>query len=857
MPQETNSIYAQIPKASGTPETGLSTHQAQQLLEAGKNNIDADPKAKSVTRIFSENIFTLFNAINILLAALVFVTGSFRNMLFMLVVVCNVAIGIVQELRARAALQKLSLLVSEKIFVLRDGSEQLIAPDQIVLGDVLKLSSGMQIPCDARVISGKSQINEALLTGEANLVEKAPGAALLSGSFIASGHVLAEAVAVGADSFASKLSASAKTYQKPASQIMDTLQYIIKMATFYLIPVGILLFVRTFFAEGAAGTFSFEDFPWAMGNLSTSILTTTAALVGMIPQGLVLLTSAVLTLSVIRLAANKVLVKQFFSIETLARVDVLCLDKTGTITSGKMKVKNIFPAKSGGKDTAKTKDKDKTETEDKSANKGTAVTIAEKDVLKAAGWVMEANKADANQTALAILHKWEESPYSGDDRKGELSEKGSSLPHTKAPKIARAIPFLSERKYSGCTLKSGESYVVGASEFIFSKETGADPISPPSQEVSETARFVCVAKVEGFSEEGRIEGKPELMGWIALGDELRRGIQDTLAFFEQQGVRLYVFSGDDPKTAAAIAAAAGLKLQKGESKLSYLDAGDIVDVPEEKIREVLKTTTVVGRCTPQIKQKLLKVLRSEGHTTAMTGDGVNDILAMRAADTSIAMAQGAEAARVVAELVLVDNDFSHMPHVVDEGRRSINNLIRSASLFLEKTVFSMALAAFALILPPYPILPIQLTLLSGALIGIPSFALALEPNHNRVEGDFFKKVFSKALPPALAISISIAAAMIYCEAAGIGSATLSTIASFIIAAVGLALLVKISQPLNLFRATLIVLMAAFLLVGFLGFGWFFEVVPFSPDLLGHQVIFGGVGLLLFAIFSPLFSRKPR
>lgn len=785
------SIYRNVPLASKTPVTGLSTQEVEERRQVGLINTSSDPQQKSIARIFAQHLLTLFNVINVSLAVLVFFTGSYRNMLFMLVVMCNVAIGIVQELRARQSLKKLSLLVSSVVEVVRSGKIKRIDPASVILGDLLHLRTGDQIPCDCRVVQGEGKVNEALLTGEATLIEKRPGDPLLSGSFVAAGSFCVEVVAVGEHSFAANLAQQVKRYKKPESQIMRTIQAIIKIATIYLVPVGVLLFLRTFFAEQATNPLTTN------AAINTAILTTVAALVGMIPQGLVLLTSAVLTLAVIRLARQKVLVKEFYSVETLARVDTLCLDKTGTITTGSMHLETITPS----------------------------AGATEQEVLAAAAAVMEANKEEANQTASAILKM----------------AKDAAIRVTQYT-FARRIPFLSEKKYSGCTLASGESYVVGAAEALFANT----PPHPPAA-ADKTIRFICVARAEGFNKAGALQGEPHLLGWIGLSDELRPGIAQTLAYFRKQKVRLLILSGDNPQTAAAIAAKAGLKSEGNNHELRALNAASLVDKDSQEIIEALADVSVVGRCTPQVKQAILKAFKAANHTTAMTGDGINDILALYTADTGIAMAQGSQAARTVANLVLVDNDFSHLPDVVDEGRRSINNLIRSASLFLEKTIFSMALAAFALIVPPYPLLPIQLTLISAALIGIPSFMLALEPNHDRVEGNFFQKVATKALPAGGAISLTIAVAMVYGAFFNLGNSDISTIATLIIITVGLALLVHISAPLNVFRVTLLAGIIGILVVGVLFFAPVFELSWATGSLWIYALIFciAAAGIYIF------------
>lgn len=758
-----------------TPVEGLTEAQAAAGKLCGHGNRDTSAGTRSVADIVRSNVCTLFNAVNVVLAALVFSTGSYRNMLFLAVVAANAGIGIIQELRSKRALDSLAILAERPVRVRREGAEKEVPADDVVLGDLVLLSHGQQVPCDCRVREGSCLVNESLLTGESRPQAKGPDDQLLSGSFVVSGAVCAQAVAVGPHSFAARIGAEAKVSRPVNSEIMATLRFIVALGTAVLIPVGAALFLRSFLAGDG----------W-----SVSVLSMVAAVVGMIPQGLILLTSTVLAVATLRLSERSVLVQQLYCIETLARVDVLCLDKTGTITSGAMRVADLVPA-----------------------------GASRQEALSAVAAVMGANAADANDTARAFL--------------GYLKEQGVT------PEPARrVVAFSSERKYSGCVTAQG-AYAVGALQFLFPGGAPAEAAAviegfPP------TARVLAVCSVDGFDDKDRILGEPRLLALAAVADEVRPSAPETLAFFRAQGVQLNVISGDDPRTVSAIAAEAGVP---GADK--WVDATTLTT--PEAIEKAAAAYRVFGRVTPQQKRDLVLALQGQGHTVAMTGDGVNDVLALREADCSVAMAAGSDAARAVAEIVLVDNDFASMPHVVDEGRRSINNLQRSASLFLVKTVFSMVVGVVCVLFPPYPLLPIQLTLVSATLTGIPSFVLALEPNHDRVRGSFLANVLSRSFPASAGIVAGLSALVLLRGALGFSDAQVSSVATCVVAVMGVALIYAISRPLNVVRAALLVTMAAATVLGITVFGGFFEVAPFTAPMLLFFVLASAVGVALFAV----------
>lgn len=760
---------------------GLSSEEVAQRLADGLTNAYAGPKTKSVGQIAAEHTFTLFNGVNLVLAGLVALTGSWRNLSYIVVVFANLFIGVFQEVRSKRTIDKLSILAERPVIIRRDGRDVCVSHEEVVLDDLLVLSRGDQIPADAQVVWGEAGVNESLLTGESKPVTKVVGSELMSGSFLDLGTLVARVTRVGADSYASRINAEAKYVKGAKSEIMATLNMIIRWATWLLAPVGILLFLRTL-QDGST--------------INQAILTTVAALVGMIPQGLVLLTSSVLAISTARLARKSVLIQQFYCIEMLARVDVLCLDKTGTITSGSMDFEQSVGV--CGHDSS--------------------------EVELAAAAIVRASAHDANETATAIIRY--------------ATETGIDAPAAK-----RAIGFSSARKYSGCVLGDGRALVMGAAQFVFSGGV-PDEVAQALAQTGERARTLVVAECDGFDADGNLLGAARPLGILSLSDHIRANAPATIAYFVEQGVTLNVISGDDPRTVAGIAAEAGVP-----------DADKWVDASTLTTPEALKRAAmsyhVFGRVTPQQKRELVQALRHAGHTVAMTGDGVNDVLALREADCSVAMASGSDAARNVAEVVLVDNDFAHMPAVVAEGRRSINNLQRSASLFLVKTVFSAVLALLCALIPPYPFQPVQMSLISTAIIGIPSFVLALEPNHERVRGSFLGNVLARSMPGSIAVILAVGVASGVLERFGLSRMEVSTVCVLLTCLVGFSLIVRISLPLNALRSALLVVVVGIIAFGCTVAGRFFEISPLTPTMLVSIAIIGAVALV---IFNFLFTR---
>lgn len=765
---------------------GLTPDEVSERLAAGRVNADAGPKTKPVTLIVAEHTLTLFNGVNLALAVLVALTGTWRNLAFLGVVVLNTLIGIVQEVRSKRIVDRLQIIAERPVVVRRGGADLEIGHGDVVEGDLVVLRRGDQVPADAEVAWGVAGVNESLLTGESDPVTKREGDELMSGSFLDSGSLVARVTRVGADSYAARINAEAKYVKSSNSEIMATLSMIIRWATLLLGPIGAALFLRTLTDDGVG--------------VSQAILTTVAALVGMIPQGLVLLTSTVLVISTARLARRSVLVQQLYCIEMLARVDVLCLDKTGTITSGSMDVSCVMDAPGRVQGSA----------------------------LEAAASVVSASASDANETARAILR--------------HAAERG-----TVALTPSRAVPFSSARKYSGCVCADGHALVMGAAQFVFGK--GEPPeLATLTSGLGERDRVLVVAECAGFAADDAIEGTPRLLGIVALSDHIRESAPDTVAYFVSQGVTLNVISGDDPRTVSSIARAVGVP-----GADAWVDASTL-ETPAD-VERAAATFHVFGRVTPEQKRDLVRALRAAGHTVAMTGDGVNDVLALREADCSVAMASGSDAARNVSEVVLVDNDFAHMPDVVAEGRRSINNLQRSASLFLVKTVFSAVLALVCSILPPYPFQPVQMSLVSFAIIGVPSFVLALEPNRERVRGDFLANVLARSLPASVAIILALGVASGGLERLGLSRAEVSTVSVLLTCLVGWFLVLRISWPFTALRALLLVAVAAIVAFGFTIGAPFFEISVVTPTMWGCVAVIGAVALVVFNVLFGMGVRS--
>lgn len=787
---------------------GLTSEEVRAAQAAGKVNADAMVKTRSYGSIFRSNICTLFNLINVILAVFVFLTGSYKNMLFMLVIIINTIIGIVQEVRSKITTDRLSIVVAANVEVMRDGKIQKIPIDELVLGDVMRLGRGNQIPTDSVVLKGECKTDESLLTGESRLIPKHAGDQLYSGSFINAGAVWARVEKVGADNYAAQITNEAKQKKAINSEIMTSLNKIIKYVSIFMFPVGLLLFANEYLLHHV--------------ELDPAILSTVSAMVGMIPEGLILLASTVMAVAVVRLARHQVLVQQLYCIETLARVDVLCLDKTGTITTGGMEVSGLVPLSTAD-----------SEPKEQELSKIVASLVA--------------SDEDPNDTARAIQE------YFGLAKEGKQKAE-QAIPPTDLLKPTRVIPFSSDTKWSGAAFANGEAYVMGAAQFVLEKNANAlAQIKDALDTYAADARVLLVARVEGFDANGAIEGDAIPLGFVCLHDQIRSTAAQTIAYFKEQGVKLKVISGDDPHTVSGIAQKVGI-----EGADRFLDATTLKT--DQDIASAIKNYNVFGRVRPEQKKAFVLALQAEGHTVAMTGDGVNDVLALKASDCSVAMASGSDAARNVAQLVLVDNDFASMPAVVAEGRRSINNLQRSASLFLVKTLLSITAAFLFIFLPwQYPFVPIQLTLISAFTIGLPSFVLALEPNKDLVRGHFLPNAVVHSIPGAVCAVVSIVVLTIVGnEAIGLDYRQVSTLCVMVVGLLGIMLVIRLSIPFTPLRWGLLVVVIGGLLIGVVGFGWLFDIAPFTPEMWQSFGIAALVNIVAFNyLYNVLDARHQR
>ena len=757
------------------PKLGLTTAQASELLEQGLGNEAVASNAKTTGQIIRENTFTFFNLVFVVLAALLVVSGNFRDMMFLGIAAVNSVIGIIQQLRSRATLEKLTLLSEARVKVVRDGQLGTVPLHKLVREDIVELGAGDQIPADGPVMSGQVTVNEALITGEADPITKNPGDELLSGSFVVSGKCRARLDRVGSASYAARLSLEAKADQGVGrSEMMKSLDKLIRFIGFALIPIGAALFYNELIVQ--ENTFA------------QAVPAVVAALIGMIPEGLYLLTSVALAVSVMRLAQRQTLVHEMSAVETLAHVDVLCVDKTGTITQPEMSVREVVPL-----------DEDRCP----------AAKVEE--IFNAYYQAIDAD----NDTARAMAARFHKSSIW---------------------QVERTVPFTSANKWSAVVFRSYGAYVVGAPEFIMkARYADLEHMVTPYQE--QGCRVLLLARCANApTMEGGIVGGVEPLALAVISNPVRAEAPETFRYFAQQGVTVKVISGDNPSTVSAVAVEAGIK---GAER--FVDAATLKE-PADYARAV-RDYNVFGRVTPDQKRKLVKALQKAGHTVAMTGDGVNDVLALKDADCGIAMASGSEAACQVAQVVLLDSNFASMPEVVQEGRRVINNIQRAAALYLVKNIMSLFLSLINLFAGfPYPFIPIQLTLISALTIGAPSFVLALEPNHEIVKGRFMTNVLRRALPGGLTNVLLIVGIELFTLAFSFERVTLSTLATVIMGEVGLLVLYYISRPLDWKRWTLLGTMAGAFVVAVLGFGSFFQLTP-----LDFQ---SGLVIVVFLLLTP-------
>lgn len=707
---------------------GLTAAEVNARIEAGKINIADDSSDRTTGKIIRDNLLTYFNLIFLVITVLLCIAGAFRDLTFLPIIIGNILIGIVQELRAKKTLDKMKILNAGHAVVIRDGKRQKVTAEELVIDDLVWLSSGDAICADSVVVSGEITVNESMLTGEADGIVKKENEELLSGSFVVSGEGYARLTRVGNDSYISKLTNEAKALKKgEESEMIRSINMFVKVIGIIIIPMSVILFVQAFVFRNAS--------------FRTSITSMVASIIGLIPEGLYLLTTLALAVSMMKLAKDKVLLHDMKSIESLARVDVLCVDKTGTITKPEMTVTEIVSC-------------------DDSMN----------EVFT--DYVM--SSIDNNATAVAL--------------KKYLNDNNVMNGKRTASKV---YPFNSTVKY-GAMAFNGDYYVLGAPEFII--KTGFNNLKDDiSQYTTKGYRVIVLAKAESLTKDGVIDGEILPLGFVVLANEIRDNAVETFTYFKEQGVAIKVISGDNPATVSEVARQAGI-----ENAEKYVDASTLTD--NLMISEAIAKYTVFGRVTPKQKQQFVKALKMQGHTVAMTGDGVNDILALKDADCSVAMASGSEATAQAAQIVLLDSDFSRMPEIVLEGRRVVNNVQRSASLFLVKNIFSLLLTIFSTVLMiSYPLMPSQVSLISMFTIGIPGFLLALEPNKSRIKGHFLGNVLLKALPAGLTDFFAVSALVICGHVFNIPSTDIATASTLLIAVVGFMIMIKISHPFNKFK----------------------------------------------------------
>lgn len=777
----------------GVPIMGLTSEEVRERIDKGLTNHTDISTQKTVGQIVKSNLLTYFNLIFLILTVLLCIVGSFRNLTFLPVIIGNTVIGIFQELRAKKTLDKMSMLNAPHSIVVRDGEQQQIQSEELVKDDIIILSAGNQICADATVLSGSISVNEALLTGESDEIKKKSGDGLMSGSFVVSGQCYAKLAKVGNESYISKLTAQAKAMgDGEQSEMIRYINKLVKWVGIIIIPVGIILFCQAYIMNG-------ETF-------KKSVVSMVAAVLGMIPEGLYLLTTVALALSTIRLAKKQVLLHDMKSIETLARVDVLCVDKTGTITEPGMQVTELVIS---GRCS-----------DDEMDKRAFAHLLADYSaVIEDNNATMEAIRAYVDKNEI---------------------EKGSRT-------LLKTQPFTSANKYSKVSFVEGD-YMLGAPEFIMKDRY--DEISEEIEEYQSKGYRVLLMAKSGEDSGGSVRplGGISPIGYIVLSNPIRENAESTFTYFKEQGVAIKVISGDNPATVSEVAKRAGI-----DGAEAYVDASTLAT--EKDIAEAVDKYTVFGRVTPKQKQLIVKALQKQKHTVAMTGDGVNDILAMKDADCSIAMASGSEAAAQAAQTVLLDSDFGRMPYVVFEGRQVVNNIQRSASLFLVKNIFSLLMAIFSAVFAiTYPLEPSQISLISMFTIGLPGFLLALEPNRNRIEGNFMANVMLKALPAGLTDVLSVGALVICGQVFNLPGEDIATAGTMLLAVVGFMIIIKISHPFNKMKYGVLLINIVGLLFCGLFLGRLFAIDSISNICFLLMVVFAFAAESMFRYLT-LFVEK--
>ena len=771
--KEEKPVRQEIAVREAAPMEGLTETEAAERAAAGWQNLPVEPPTRTARQIVRENLLTYFNLVFLVLAlCLVAVKASILNLSFVIVVIINAVIGIVQELRSKKALDALHILSAPQCAVVREGRERRVDVSALVRDDIVIFTSGEQVCADAVVVEGECLVNEALVTGEADEIRKSPGDTLLSGSFLVSGICRARLTAVGADSCVSRLTIDAKAQkQRQPKGMMKALSALVKWIGIGIIPMGVLLAVKEIF--------------WLHRSVQAGVTSTVGALVGMIPEGVYLLTSLALVAGVLRLAQKKTMCREMDCIETLARVDTLCVDKTGTVTENKMTVEDIVPL-----------------CPDR--------FIAE-DIHMVMADYCAAMRGD-NDT-MAALRKF---------FTGEVHQRAIA-----------ALPFTSAKKYGGVSFHEDETYLLGAPEVILGGEIAAyrDKIDFYS---AKGCRVLLLALYDGQLTDETLSAPRMPVSLILLSNKIRAEAPDTFAWFEREGVSVRVISGDNPLTVSEVARRAGIPNADRAVDARTLET-------DEQVEAAARSCAVFGRVTPEMKRRLVLALKKQGHTVAMTGDGVNDVLALKEADCSIAVASGSDVACQVSQIVLTDSNFASLPDVVAEGRRVINNIERSASLYFVKNMFSAAMAVISLIFTlPYPLSPAQLGLVNCMTIGVPAFILAMEPNRLLVRGKFLKNVVSRALPAALTDILLVGGVMLFYLAAELPDTAMSTICAGVMGVVGLMMVHRTAKPYNKLRLAMICALSA----GFAG------SFLFLKDLF-NLVSLDFLSILVLAVFALL------
>lgn len=809
--------------------TGLTNEQVQERIAEGKVNVNENPNTRTYKQIILENTLTFFNFLNIALLVLVLFVRSYKNSMFMGIILINTVIGIIQEIRAKKTIDKLAILTESKTVVLREGKKWSISTEKLVLDDLIFLKTGDQVSADVKVLEGTVEVNESLLTGESDNLSKSQGDELFSGSFVTSGEACCQVIHVGKDNYASQITSEAKEFKRHNSELRNSLNAILKVISIIIVPLGAMLFYKQYMIVG--------------DTLKDSVVNMVAAVLGMIPEGLVLLTSVALTLGSMVLATKKTLVQELYCIETLARVDTLCLDKTGTITEGTMKVEDVQLYDTAQttvvQHTAKFDPETGEPVQNVSALKPEVTVSAEKENGQIQETVnLETVSQEERQKLQEIDHIMGNMMSVLHDQNATADALRKRFPSRNDLKLIHAIPFSSDRKYSGAVFEGRGTYLMGAAQFLF-PEGNEELLEHCSSYAQEGYRILVLAHSEQETKGTERPTGLEPLGLFLITDVIREEAPDTLAFFDSQGVDLKVISGDDPVTVSAIAKKAGLK-----NANHYIDATTI-KTPEEMQRAVAECS-VFGRVTPQQKKQMVQALQSQKHTVAMTGDGVNDVLALKEADCSIAMAAGSDAAKNIANVVLLDSNFGAMPHIVNQGRRVVNNIRSAASMFLIKTIFSVLLSLITIFFgDAYPFEPIQMSLISACAVGIPTFLLTQENNYNKIDHTFLRHVFMNAFPAAVTITGCVFTIMLVCQDVYHSNVMLNTACVLVTGWNYMSALRTVYSPLNTYRKVIIygmqfaffisaVVLQDLLTLGSLEFGMIilvFVLMTFSPILI--------------------------